>query len=77
MRRPRIDQGELLAAVVDLGDDGFVPRRALATRFPRHGERDLVKATQRLARSGLLLERRAPDGAIYLALSGEGWRQLR
>ncbi|HEY8809167.1 MAG TPA: hypothetical protein VIM28_04005 [Solirubrobacterales bacterium] len=28
-------------------------------------------------RRGLLLERRGPDGQVYLALTSEGWRVLR
>jgi hypothetical protein len=63
-------------AVVELADDGFVRRRELAARFPSSGERNLVKASGHLARQGLLLERRGTDGAVYLALTGEGWRTL-
>lgn len=31
----------------------------------------------RAARRGLVLERRGPDGQVYLALTAEGWRALR
>jgi hypothetical protein len=74
--RKRIEPEAVLSAIAAIADDGFAPRHALGPRFPRHGERDLVKTSQRLARSGLLLERRGPDGGIYLALTGEGWREL-
>ncbi len=76
MRRRRPDEHELLAAIVDLVDDGFATRSALAARLPRFSRRDLTKAYGRLASRGLVLERRGPDGATYLALTGEGWRAL-
>jgi hypothetical protein len=77
MRRRRPDERELLAAIAELVDDGFASRAELAARLPRLGRRDLVKSYGRLAARGLVLERRAPDGGTYLALSGEGWRALR
>ncbi len=70
-------EGALLGAIVELADDGFASRAELAARLPRLSRRDLTKAYGRLARQGLVLERRAPDGAIYLALTGEGWRVVR
>jgi hypothetical protein len=76
VRRRRIEDRELLAAIAEVADDGFAPRRRLKASFPRAGQRDLAKAGSRLARRGLVLERRGPDGAIYLALTGEGWRAL-
>lgn len=37
-----------------------------------------VELRKRAVRQGLLLERRGPDGRIYVALTaGEGWRALR
>jgi hypothetical protein len=39
--------------------------------------RDLVRSRKRAVRLGLLLERRGPDGRIYLALTSEGWEALR
>jgi hypothetical protein len=68
---------ELLEAIVEIADDGFASRAALAARLPKFGRRDLTKACGRLASRGLVLERRAPDGGTYLALTGEGWRALR
>ena len=68
---------EILAAVVELADDGFCRRSDLIPLFPRLGERDLRRSIKRAVTLGLLLERRGPDARIYLALSGEGWDQLR
>jgi hypothetical protein len=77
VRRKLAAEEEVLAAVVELADDGFCERRDLRQRFPRLGERELRQSIGRAARRGLLLERRAPDGRQYLALSSEGWERLR
>jgi len=68
---------EILAAVVELADDGFCKRRDLVPLFRGVGERSLRKSISRAARRGLVLERRAPDGRCYLAVTGEGWELLR
>ncbi len=68
---------EILAAIVALGDDGFVARRDLVLRFRRVGERDLRRAIGRSARRGLILERRDPEGRGFIALSSEGWDLVR
>jgi hypothetical protein len=77
MRRARVEPEDLLAAIAEAVDDGFCPVSKLASRFPRLGHRDLVRLQGRAARRGLVLERRGPDGQIYLALTAEGWRALR
>jgi hypothetical protein len=76
MRRRRPEDPELLGAIAELVDDGFASRGALATRLRQFSRRDLTKSYGRLATRGLVLERRGPDGATYLALTGEGWRAL-
>jgi hypothetical protein len=68
---------EILRAIVDLGDDGFVPRYQLVARFRGQGERDMRRAIARSARRGLLLERRDPKGRSFVAVSSEGWEALR
>jgi hypothetical protein len=77
MRRQLVPVEEILKAVVDLADDGFCLRRELVPRFRGHGERELRKSIARTVRQGMLLERRGPDGRLYLALTGEGWESLR
>jgi hypothetical protein len=77
MRRAKVEPEELLAAIAEAVDDGFCPASALATRFPKLGHRDLVRLRARAVRRGLVLERRGPDGRVYLALTAEGWRALR
>jgi DNA-binding MarR family transcriptional regulator len=67
----------VLEAVVTLADDGFCTRSALVPRFRGLGERDLRRAVNRAERQGLILERRGPDGRIYLSLTSEGWDRLR
>ena len=68
---------EILRAIVDLGDDGFVPLHQLVARFRGQGERDMRRAIGRSARRGLVLERKDPEGRSFLAVSAEGWDALR
>ncbi|HEV2727486.1 MAG TPA: hypothetical protein VGV34_04275 [Solirubrobacterales bacterium] len=68
---------EIVAAIVELADDGFCRRGELAQRFPRLGARDLRRALRRAAAQGFVIERRGPDGAFHLAVSSEGWNLLR
>ncbi len=77
MRRAKVEPEELLVAIAETVDDGFCPASALNARFPKIGHRDLVRVRVRAARRGLVLERRGPDGRVYLALTVEGWRALR
>jgi hypothetical protein len=74
-RRPTDE--EILAAVVELADDGFCERRQLAVRMRAFGERQLMKSIARIARRNLVLERRGPDGKSYVALTSEGWNAYR
>lgn len=68
---------EVVAAIVELADDGFCRRGELVQRFPRLGERDLRRAVRRAVSQGLVLERRGPDGAWHVAVSSEGWNLHR
>jgi hypothetical protein len=68
---------EVVAAIVAVADDGYCRRSELAARFPRLGERDLRRAVRRAVTLGLVLERRAPDGAWHVAVSSEGWNLRR
>jgi hypothetical protein len=68
---------EVVAAIVELADDGYCRRGELARRFPWLGERDLRRAVRRAVTSGLVLERRGPDGAWHVAVSSEGWNLHR
>jgi hypothetical protein len=77
MKRPKIEPEQLLAVIAAVVDDGFLPASGLRSHFPRLGDRDLVRLRARAVRRGLILERRGPDGQIYVALAAEGWRALR
>jgi hypothetical protein len=77
VRRRLIAEEKILAAVVELADDGFCRRDELVLRFRQTGERELRRSLSRAARRGLLLERRGPDGRAYFAVSSEGWELLR
>lgn len=76
-KRRRPTDEEILAAIVELADDGFCERRELASRLPGCGERELMTSLARAARRNLILDRRAPDGRTYLALTVEGWTVFR
>jgi hypothetical protein len=67
----------IVAAIVELADDGFCRRGELGQRFPGLGERDLRRAVRRAVALGLVIERRGPDGAFHVALSSEGWNLRR
>lgn len=77
MRRAKTEPEDLLAAIAEAVDDGFLPVADLPPRFPKLGHRELVRLRKRAVRLGLLLERRGPDGRTYLALTSEGWEALR
>lgn len=76
-RRALPQPEQIVAAIVDLADDGFCRRGELAQRFPGIGARDLGRALRRAIALGLVIERRGPDGASHLALSSEGWNLRR
>jgi hypothetical protein len=77
MKRKKAEPEELLVAIAEAVDDGFCPSSTLISHFPRLGHRELVRLRERAVRRGLILERRGPDGQIYVALTSEGWRALR
>ena len=76
-RRPLPGPEQIVAAIVDLADDGFCRRGELAPRFPGLGARDLQRALRRAIAQGLVIERRGPEGAWHLAVSSEGWELHR
>jgi hypothetical protein len=76
-RRKLPPSEEIVAAIVELADDGFCRRGELVQRFPRLGERDLRRAVGRAVSLGLVIERPGPDGAFHVAVSSEGWNLHR
>ncbi|HEV2727063.1 MAG TPA: hypothetical protein VGV34_02155 [Solirubrobacterales bacterium] len=77
-RRTRLPPPEeIVAAIVELADDGFCRHGELAQRFPKLGARDLRRALRRAIAQGLVIERRGPDGGFHLAVSSEGWNLHR
>ncbi|HST68501.1 MAG TPA: hypothetical protein VLI94_02460 [Solirubrobacterales bacterium] len=68
---------EIVAAIVELADDGFCRRNELVQRFPKLGARDQRRALRRAIAQGLVIERRGPDGGFHLAVSSEGWNLHR
>jgi hypothetical protein len=76
-KRKKTEPEELLAAIAEAVDDGFCPASSLVSQFPKLSHREFVRLRGQALRRGLLLERRGPDGQVYLALTSEGWRALR
>jgi hypothetical protein len=68
---------EIVAAIIELADDGYCRRGDLTQRFPRLGERDLRRVVRRAVSLGYVIERRGPDGAFHVAVSSEGWNLRR
>jgi len=77
MRRRVVSDEQILAAIVELADDGFCRQQDLKLRFRTVLSRDLRRGIGRAVRRGLILERRGPDGGSYLVVSSEGWNLLR
>jgi hypothetical protein len=78
MRPKRITSEEVLEAIVERAGDGYCPVADVLSFFPsRFSHADRRRAVHRAINSGLVLERRGPDGRQHVAIASEGWRQLR
>ena len=77
MRSPRITDEHVLEAIVELAGDGYCLLSDLLHSLPKFGHADRRRAVYRSVNRGLVLERRGPNGRAYVALTSEGWRQLR
>jgi hypothetical protein len=64
-------------AIAGVADDGFCRWAELRMRLRPLGERELRRSIRRAVARGLVLERRGPDGGMYVALSSEGWELAR
>jgi hypothetical protein len=77
MRSPRITDEVVLASIVEIAGDGYCLLPDLLHSLPKFGHADRRRAVHRSVNRGLVIERRGPDGRAYVALTSEGWRQLR
>jgi hypothetical protein len=77
MALPRLTDEIVLAAVVSLAGDGYCLQADLLSSLPKFGHADRRRAVHRSINRGLVIERRGPDGRVYVAVASEGWRQLR
>jgi hypothetical protein len=77
MALKRINDGDVLAAIVEVAGDGYCLAADLLPSLPRRTHRDRQRALRRSINRGLVLERRGPDGRLHVALASEGWRELR
>jgi len=73
----RITDEDVLGAIVELAGDGYCALPDVLPSLPKSTHADRRRAVHRATNRGLLIQRRAPDGRSYIALSSEGWRLLR
>jgi hypothetical protein len=73
----RITDEDVLAAIVELAGDGYCLVADLLPQLPRRTHADRRRAVTRSVNRGLVLERRGPEGRVWVALASEGWRRLR
>jgi hypothetical protein len=73
----RITDEEVLEAIVELAGDGYCLVAELIPSLPKRTHGDRRRALHRSVNRGLVIERRGPDGRIYVAIASEGWRRLR
>ena len=73
----RITDEHVLQAIEGLAGDGYCLVTDLLPSLPRRTHSDRRRGIHRSVSRGLVIERRGPDGREYVAISAEGWRQLR
>ena len=77
MPLPRITDEIVLAAIDELGGDGYCLVSELLPSLPKRVHADRRRAIHRCVKRGLVILRRAPDGREHVAIASEGWRRLR
>jgi hypothetical protein len=77
MALKRITDQDVLGSIVELAGDGYCPVSKLLPSLPKRTHADRRRAVHRSINRGLVIERRAPDGTVHVALASEGWRELR
>jgi hypothetical protein len=77
MARSRITDEIVLASIVELAGDGYCLLTDLLSSLPKSGHADRRRAVHGSTNRGLVIERRGPDGRVYVAVASEGWRRLR
>ena len=73
----RITDEIVLASIVELAGDGYCLLPDLLHSLPKLGHADRRRAIHGAVNRGLVIERRGPDGRVYVAVASEGWRRLR
>jgi hypothetical protein len=73
----RITDEDVLSAIVEQAGDGYCLVADLLPSLPKRSHADRRRAVHRSVNRGLVIERRAPDGRLHVAVASEGWRLLR
>ncbi len=77
MALKRITDEDVLGSIVELAGDGYCVVPELLLSLPKRTHADRRRAVSRAVNRGLVLERRGPDGRVWVAVASEGWRRLR
>ena len=77
MASKRITDEDVLGSIAELAGDGYCLIADVLPSLPKRTHADRRRALHRTMNRGLLIQRRGPDGRTYVAISSEGWRQLR
>jgi hypothetical protein len=77
MALKRITDEDVLGSIVELAGDGYCVVPELLLSLPKRTHADRRRAVSRAVNHGLVLERRGPDGRVWVAVASEGWRRLR
>jgi hypothetical protein len=77
MAPKRITDAHVLDTIVELAGDGYCLVADVLPSLPRRSHADRRRAVHRSIKQGLVIQRRGPDGRVYVAIASEGWRLIR
>jgi hypothetical protein len=77
MALKRITDEDVLAAIIEVGGDGYCLSADVLPLLPSRTHADRRHALSRSVNRGLVIARRGPDGREHVAVASEGWRRLR
>jgi hypothetical protein len=77
MALKRITDEDVLAAIIEVGGDGYCLSADVLPLLPSRTHAYRRHALSRSVNRGLVIARRGPDGREHVAVASEGWRRLR